>query len=89
MTPHLGRRPTVVSRESPTGSHISYPACSDWTCDDEEDWEAVGPDDADYPAVKREYEIVYYHEPRSEWQARLWQERDRLAGGDPLWWGKP
>ena len=67
---------------------ISYPVCSDWTCDDDEDWETVGPTDPDYPAVKREQAIVYYHQPRDEWRERLQRERDEHSGGDPLWVGR-
>jgi len=87
--PMIGREPAVRSRVDPTGQPISYPVCSDWTCDDEEDWETVGPGDEDYAAVKRERDIVYYHEPRDKWRERLYEERDRLSGGDPLWCGKP
>jgi hypothetical protein len=90
MSPHLGREPAVTSRTKPTGPVISFPSCAAWSCDDDEDWtESVGPDDEDYAAVRREHDIAYYHEPRTEWRERLQQERDRLAGGDPLWWGKP
>lgn len=87
--PNLGRKPAVVPREKPSGVPLGYPECADWTCDDDEDWTVIGPDDEDYPAVKREHEIVYHHEPRSEWRQRLQAERDRLSGGDPLWWGEP
>lgn len=87
--PHIGREPAVQSHTAPSGARVSYPECSDWTCDDDEDWSSVGPNDEDYAAVKREREIVYYHEPRDEWRERITQERDRISGGDPLWWGKP
>lgn len=87
--PHLGRKPAVRSRTQPTGRPISYPECGDWTCDYDEDWSIVAAGDEDYAAVKREQEIVYYHEPRTEWRERLEEERTRLSGGDPLWWGKP
>lgn len=89
MSPFLGREPAVKSRTKPTRPVIDYPSCSDWTCDDDEDWDAVGPEDEDYPAIRREHDIVYYHEPRTDWRRRLQEERDRLSGGDPLWWGKP
>jgi hypothetical protein len=79
----------VVSRVPPTGTPLVYPVCGDWTCNDDEDWEVVGPDDEDYPAVKREDRIARYHEPRDEWPAALRTERARLTAGDPLWWGRP
>ena len=89
MSPFIGRDPAVAPRRKPTGHPISYPTCSDWSCDDDYDWDLVGPDDEDYTAIKREYEIAYYHEPRTEWRKRLREERERLSDGDPLWWGKP
>ena len=89
MSPHIGREPAVVPREKPSGPILPYPECGDWACDDDEDWDSIGPDSADYPAVRREHDIAYYHEPRNDWAERLQAERDRLAGGDPLWWGKP
>lgn len=86
----LGRDPAVVSRKKPTGPSIHFPECGDWTCDDfEYDWDFVGRANEDYAAVKREHDIAYYHEPRDDWRRRLQAERDRLSGGDPLWWGKP
>ena len=88
MSPHIGREPAVKSKTQPTGAPIYYPTCSDWSCDDDYDWELIGPDDEDYAAVKREEQIARYHEPRTQWRERLQEERDRLSGGDPLWWGK-
>ena len=86
--PFFDRKSAVVSRQKPTGPIIDYPTCSDWSCDDDYDWESVGPDDEDYAAIKRERDIAYRHEPRSEWELRLRSERNRLSDGDPLWWGK-
>jgi hypothetical protein len=60
--------------------------CGQWGCDDcEYDWEWIGPDEPGYSAVKREWQIVYYHEPRTEWQSRLQAERDARSGGAVLW----
>lgn len=92
--PMLGREPAIISRKKPTGAPISYPVCGDWTCDDYDyDWKTVTPDDPydgeDYASIKREQRIAYHHEPQNEWQRKLQEERDRLSGGDPLWWGKP
>jgi hypothetical protein len=69
---------------------IAYPTCGDWSCDDDYDWEAVGDGDSPefYGAVKREEQIVRYHEPRDGWRRRLQEERDKRNGGDPLWFGK-
>jgi len=89
MSPHWDRTPAVASRRKPTGPVLSYPTCSDWTCDDDYDWESIGPDDENYAAVRREYDIVYYHQPREGWLDRLYEERRKRAGGDPLWWGRP
>lgn len=85
----MGREAAVKSRYAPPAPPIYYPICGDWSCDDEYDWEFICPNDEDYAAVKREYTIVTYHEPREDWRRRLEDERDRLSGGDPLWWGKP
>lgn len=87
--PFIGREPVIVPREKPTGPPVFYPTCSDWTCDDDEDWEWIGPEDEDYSAVRREEQIARYHQPRDKWPERLHEERARLSGGDPLWWGKP
>jgi hypothetical protein len=92
--PHIGRKPAIVSRTKPTGQPIFYPICGEWTCDDYDyDWETVRPDDPysgeDYAAIKREHQIAMRHEPRQEWRQKLREERDRLSGGDPLWWGRP
>jgi len=69
----------------PSGSIVSYPTCGRWDCDDDYDWESIGPDDPDYAAVKREHKIANYHEPREDWWRKLQAERDRLNGGHPLW----
>lgn len=88
--PMSDREPVFVSKKKPTGLSISYPVCGDWQCDDfDYDWDVIGPEDVDYPAVKREQKIAHHHEPQREWWQRLYAERDRLSGGDPLWWGKP
>jgi len=89
MSPHQGRSPAVASRRKPTGPVIDYPVCTDWTCDDEYDWESIGPDDENYAAVRREHDIVHYHQPREGWLDRLQAERAKRSGGDPLWWGRP
>lgn len=89
VSPFAGREPAVESRQQPTGPTLSYPSCGDWTCDDEDDWDSVGPDNEDYAAVRREHDIALYHHPREGWERRIYDERDRLSGGDPLWWGKP
>ena len=91
--PMLGRESVIVSRKKPTGQVIDYPRCGEWTCDDYDyDWDSVRPDDPydgeDYAAIKREHQIVTYHQPRTDWRRRLEQEREK-SGGDPLWWGKP
>ena len=76
----------VTSRKQPTGLSIFYPICGRWDCDDYDyDWENVDCSDLRYPAVKRERDIAYYHQPRESWQTRLQQERDRRNCGEPLW----
>lgn len=87
--PHMFREPVVTSRSKPTGHALYYPTCSDWSCDDDQDWDVVRSDDEDYAAIKRESELVYFHEPRKEWHAHLEKVRAELSGGDPLWWGRP
>jgi hypothetical protein len=70
----------------PFGQIVDYPRCGDWTCEDYEDWDAVGPDEPErYRAVKREHQIVHYHQPRSDWLRRLQAERDERNDGEPLW----
>ena len=72
--------------QKPSGQRISYPICGQWDCDDfEYDWEWIGPDEPGYSAVKREQQIVDYHEPRAEWRSRLQAERDKHNNGDRLW----
>lgn len=87
--PHLGRAPAVIARTQPTGKPVYYPECSDWTCDDPEDWTFVLATEEDYAATKRESDIVNFHEPRGEWQEHLEKVRAELSDGDPLWWGRP
>ena len=70
---------------------IGYPVCGLWDCDDEYDWESIGPEDDEperYRAIKREEQIVLYHQPRDDWPRRLQEERNKLNNGDPLWFGK-
>lgn len=64
---------------------IDYPRCGEWVCTDYEDWDAVGPNDEKYSAVKREYKIVHYHQPRENWLKRLQDERAKRNNGLPLW----
>jgi hypothetical protein len=71
----------------PSGRIVDFPMCGDWSCDDDYDWSAVGPTDPAYSAVKREEQLVRYHQPRSDWRRRLQQERDERNGGEPLWVG--
>ena len=68
------------------GRAIDYPLCGDWTCEDELDWGVVSPSDPiRYRAVKREAQLVYYHQPRKDWRRRLQQERNQTGAGEPLW----
>jgi len=64
---------------------IRYPECGRWDCDDDYDWDWVTPADPEYRYVKREQQIVEYHEPREDWERRLHAERDAKNDGDPLW----
>jgi hypothetical protein len=80
------REPAIKARTKPTGRVIGFPACGMWDCDDDEDWEAVGPDDPAYSSVKREEQIARFHEPRNQWRERLQQEREKHnADARPLW----
>lgn len=77
--------------KKPSGQRIYYPICGDWDCEDDDyDWETIGPDDPGdppgrYSAVKREHQIVTYHQPEAERMSRLYEERDKRNHGDPLW----
>lgn len=77
-----------MTRPKPSGARIYYPICGDWTCDDYDyDWEDIdsGDDPERYRAVKREHQIVTYHQPQAMWRSRLQDERDKRNHGDPLW----
>ena len=75
-----------MADKKPCGRRINYPICGDWMCDDHDyDWESIGPEDEGYSAVKREQQIVDYHEPRDLWRRRLQTERDERNHGAPLW----
>lgn len=87
--PHLGRAPVVVSRVAPTGPRIWFPICTDWTCGDAEDWVFVLAEDEDYSAIRRESDIVQFHQPRIDRFEYLDTVRKELSDGDPLWWGRP
>lgn len=73
----------------PSGQVVDFPTCAEWACTDGEHWDAVGPSDPRYSAVKREQQIALYHQPRPDWRRRLQQERAERNGGEPLWIERP
>jgi hypothetical protein len=66
---------------------LSYPACGDWWCDDQADWQSADP--LEEPEVYRwvavEQDIV--DDPRPDWQMKreLLAMRREETNGDPLW----
>jgi hypothetical protein len=75
-----------MKTKKPSGQRIYYPLCGDWDCEDDDyDWDTVGPDEENYSAIKREHQIVTYHQPETERMSRLHAERVERNHGDPLW----